>query len=141
MKLRPRARACLAAFLVLATTLSGSWAVVCIGDDGHRAIEWAHPAAACGTSPAPQDGAVEAGAMKAGADRCFDLPVAGLGIVTDRTGFRPAAPPATDSPGARSAAPDEAPAHARGTAAGGIDPSHAAAVSPSARLRGVVLLN
>ena len=103
MNPRFRARACLAAFLMLATTLSGSWAVVCIGDDGHRAIEWAHPAAACGTSPAPHDAAAEAAGMTAGADRCFDLPVAGLGIVTDRPGVRPGVEPAVDAPGARPA--------------------------------------
>ena len=135
--------ACLAALLMLATATSGGWLVLCVGEDGHRAIEWSHPGGGC-DAPPPLGGKAAAfgGLAPDGKDGkgCLDLPAVGLGVLTSRsniptgTDASVATPHAGPEPCGRDPQ-DAPPAWVRG-----MDGIRAPAWTPRTRLRGVVLL-
>lgn len=141
MKPSLRVSACLAAVLLLATASSTGWAVLCIGEDGHRALEWAHPGDACGAaSPASDHGPARDAGLASGARGCLDLPVTALAVVTNRPGAPPTAPPPVDdAQDARTGSrQDESASPLR--AARRADPPPRDAAPARSRLRGVVLL-
>lgn len=127
---------CLVAVLAVATAASSGWVVVCVGDDGHRAIELPHPVSDCRSFPAFGD--PSGTALAGGGGDCLDLPVAGLALVSHR--------PSVHQPGESSldeARPGTQPrgdfATAPRIASFGVDRSAAVGSSPDNRLRSVIL--
>jgi hypothetical protein len=131
--------ACLAALLMLATATTGGWLVLCVGEDGHRAIEWPHPAGGCDAPPLGGE-TVAFGGLAPDGKGCLDLPAVGLGVLTSRSNI----PTGTDASAATSPAGPEScggdPKDAPPAACRGTDGTGAPAWTPRTRLRGVVLL-
>lgn len=119
----------------LSALLGGSFAgatglVLCLGSDGHRAVEPEHPGTECPTLASSRD----ASGVQPSAD-CFDLPGADAGPATLSSGDADRVPvaPVTFLP----ASPEPAPAQTR--LAAPID-ARAAPPNLAAHLRSTVLL-